>query len=76
MDYRDWRLGQVHKSGSFPVASPTVVPKVTPVKWYNLEYSPRDNGKPVLYNDMAIGNFIALLFEMSNELDKLEAPII
>jgi hypothetical protein len=30
----------------------------------------------VLYNDMAISDFIALLFEMSNELDKLGAPII
>ena len=46
------------------------------MKWYNLQYGPADNGKPVLFNDMALGDFIALLFEMSNELDKLGAPII
>jgi hypothetical protein len=41
-----------------------------PYKWSS------DNGKPVLFNDRAMGDFIALLFEMSNELDKLKVPII
>jgi hypothetical protein len=51
-------------------------PNAAPVKWYNLQYDRSDNGKPVLFNDMAIGDFIALMFEMSNELDTLGAPVI
>jgi hypothetical protein len=49
-------------------------PTAAPVKWYNLQYSPADNTKSVLY--MSAGDLIALMFEMSNELEKLKAPII
>lgn len=50
--------------------------KADPVKWHNLEYSPSDNGRPVIFNDMAVGDFISLMFEMSEELDKMKCPII
>jgi hypothetical protein len=51
-------------------------PSAKSVKWHNLEYSPSDNGRPVLFNDMAVGDFIVLMFEMSQELDNRGCPII
>jgi hypothetical protein len=72
-----WNFGRIiRNSVAHGGAIYFINPKAAPVKWYDLEYGPTDNGKPVLFNDMAMGDFIALLFEMSNELDKLGAPII
>jgi hypothetical protein len=45
------------------------------VKWRDLRYGPSDNGRTVLFNDMSVGDFITLMFEMNDELDKLGAPI-
>jgi hypothetical protein len=50
--------------------------KATPVKWHNLEYGWSNNERRVLFNDMGVGDLIALMFEMSAELDKLNAPWI
>ena len=43
-------------------------PKATPVSWKGLEYSPRDNGRPVLHTDLWPGDLIDMLIEMDTHL--------
>jgi hypothetical protein len=72
-----WNFGRViRNSGAHNGVIYFVNPKANPVRWQNLEYGPTDNGRPVLFNDMAVGDFIALMLEMSEVLDKLKCPII
>jgi hypothetical protein len=46
-----------------------------PVSWYALTYAPSDNGKRCIGIDLIMGDLIILLFEVSNELDRLGCPL-
>lgn len=46
-----------------------------PVTWHHLSYSPADEGKQVIGTDLALGDMIVLLFELSDELDRLGCPL-
>jgi hypothetical protein len=50
-------------------------PAAGPVRWHNLEYSPSDEGKLVISADIDIGDLIILMFEIGDELDRLECPL-
>jgi len=46
-----------------------------PVRWHDLAYDGSSNGKTTVGGDLAGGDVIALLFELSDELDALACPI-
>jgi hypothetical protein len=46
-----------------------------PISWHALNYSPADKGREILGADIDIGDLIVLLFELSDELDRLGCPI-
>jgi len=71
-----WNFGRVIRNSCAHGGEIYFKPNSKPVKWHNLQYGPLDNRRPVLFNDMGVGDFIALMFEMSDELDKLNAPYI
>ncbi|HEV7603044.1 MAG TPA: hypothetical protein VGO49_22650 [Bradyrhizobium sp.] len=46
-----------------------------PVSWHAFAYSPADNGKPIFGPHFAPGDLLMLLFDVSDELDNLGAPL-
>ena len=44
------------------------------VEWYHLKYSVNDHGRDVSL-DLCFGDFLILMFEMSDTLDKHGCPI-
>ena len=48
--------------------------KARDVEWYQLKYGVKDDGRSI-YLDIGPGDFIILMFEMSDELDKAGCPI-
>lgn len=50
-------------------------PNSAPASWRNLTYGPADNGRKVMGGDMSLADVMALMFDMSEELDALGAPI-
>jgi hypothetical protein len=46
-------------------------PKAAAVTWHHLSYSPVDEGKAVMGYDIDVGDLIVLMFELSDELDRL-----
>jgi len=49
--------------------------KPAPASWYHLSYSEADNGREIFGTDIEFGDVVLLMFEMSDELDKLGCPI-
>lgn len=49
-------------------------PKCPSVTWNGLTYSPADNGRLVFGPDLGMGDFIVLMLQMSDELDRLGCP--
>jgi hypothetical protein len=47
----------------------------TDVSWYNLRYTAADDKRAVIGPDLAFADLIILIFEISNELDKANAPL-
>ena len=45
-----------------------VNPNAPPVSWRTIRYCPSDNGRVVLYMDMALADFIVLIEDVSSEL--------
>jgi hypothetical protein len=46
-----------------------------PVKWHTLSFSPTDKGNPVFSASFTIGDLFMLMFDLSDELDAIAAPI-
>jgi hypothetical protein len=46
-----------------------------PVSWYGLTYSQSDNGRAVFGTDLGLGDLIALMLEMDEELSRLGCPV-
>jgi hypothetical protein len=46
-----------------------------PVHWHQLTYSEADNGRVLIGGDFAMADVVILVFEASDELDKLGCPI-
>jgi hypothetical protein len=44
------------------------------VQWYGVKYGPADHGRRIGL-DLTIGDMLILMFEMSDELDRLGAPL-
>jgi hypothetical protein len=49
-------------------------PKAPPVTWHHLTYGQSDKGKRVIGGDMGFAEMIILMFELSDELDRLGCP--
>jgi hypothetical protein len=47
-----------------------------PVTWRGLTYSYADNGKQIFGTDIKLGEIIALIFDASDALDEIDAPIL
>lgn len=50
-------------------------PNAPSVTWHHLTYMPADEGKQVIGSDIDLGDLIVLLFELSDELDRLGCPL-
>jgi len=46
-----------------------------PAQWYHLSYGASDDGKEIISVDIEPADLVLLMFEMSDELDKLGCPI-
>jgi hypothetical protein len=44
------------------------------VSWYSLQYDYRSYGKSIIGSDISCGDLLILMFEVSDELDKIGAP--
>lgn len=51
-------------------------PKSRPVTWRNLTYSYPDNGRQIHPQDLNTGDFIALMIEIDEEMNNLNAPAL
>jgi hypothetical protein len=51
-------------------------PNAQAVSWRNLTYSPLDNGRQLIGGDMQLGDVLGLSFDVSDELDALQIPIL
>jgi hypothetical protein len=49
-------------------------PKDRPVVWHHVKYDQASNGRSVLPDELSVGDILILLFEVSDELDRLGAP--
>jgi hypothetical protein len=47
-----------------------------PVTWRGLTYSYADNGKQIFGTDLKLGEIVALIFDASDALDGIDAPIL
>jgi hypothetical protein len=45
------------------------------VTWHTITYSPADNGKPIFNERFGGGDFFMFLFDLSDALDAVGAPI-
>jgi hypothetical protein len=52
-----------------------MVPRATPVKWHHVAYGHAQNKKKIIGTDLIFGDFMILMFELSNELDRRGCPI-
>ena len=53
--------------------------KTVPVSWYSLTYSHANNGHRILgvkNADLGVGDIVVLMFEMNDELDRVNCPLI
>jgi hypothetical protein len=50
-------------------------PSYPGVEWHHLKYVPSDEGKLVIGDDLQLGDMIVLMFEISDELDRLDCPV-
>ena len=63
----------VSHSGVISMSSPRAVP----VKWRNFSISNMDDGRAIIgTSDFSIGDFYMLLFDLDQELDALDAPLL
>lgn len=51
-------------------------PNAGNVSWHHISYGPADNGRALIGGGMEIGDVMILLFEVSEELDRQNAPIL
>lgn len=51
-------------------------PAAEPVSWRDLTYSYPDNGRKIVGEDVSVGEIIALIFDASDALDAISAPIL
>jgi hypothetical protein len=51
-------------------------PGAPSVSWKQFTYGPSDNGRQVIGPDLSLGEMLALMFECSDELDALNAPVL
>ncbi|MDP1654918.1 MAG: hypothetical protein Q8K91_12990 [Hylemonella sp.] len=71
-----WRFGRVVRNsiahgGKLFITNSNAAPE----NWYALTYSPALNGKRIFSTDLAPADLLVLLFEMSDSLDALGAPL-
>jgi hypothetical protein len=50
-------------------------PSYPGVEWHHLKYVPSDEGKLVIGSDLQLGDMIVLMFEISDELNRLDCPV-
>jgi hypothetical protein len=51
-------------------------PGAPPVSWRGLTYGPADNGRQIIGPDIQLGEMLALIFDASDALDALSAPVL
>ncbi len=71
-----WRFGRVVRNsiahgGKLDFRNANAAPE----NWYALTYSPASNGKRIIATDLGPADLLILLFEMSDALDALGAPL-
>lgn len=49
-------------------------PNAGPVRWYQLTYSPAENGRQAVGGDLGLADMLILMFEIADELDRLGCP--
>jgi hypothetical protein len=49
-------------------------PKAPPVSWHHLTYGQADRGKLAVGGDLGFAEMVILIFELSDELDRLDCP--
>ncbi len=47
-----------------------------PVRWRDISYQQSDNEKPFMFVDMALADFVFLMIDMADELDRLGCPLL
>ncbi len=72
-----WNFGRVIRNsishgGTIHITKSTLLP----VTWHHLSYSPTDHGKEIIGVDFQYADVLVLMFEMSDELDRLGYPAI
>ncbi|MER8608191.1 hypothetical protein NKH45_17190 [Mesorhizobium sp. M1156] len=65
------RNGVAHHGGHLNFTNPNY----PPVTWHTYSYSPADNGKPILGAHFTVSDMFAFLFDLSEELDAIGAPM-
>lgn len=50
--------------------------KEKPVTWYNTTYQKRDHGRQAIGVDFQFADIMILMMEVSDELDKIHAPLL
>ncbi|MER9271699.1 hypothetical protein [Mesorhizobium sp. M0643] len=65
------RNGVAHHGGHLNFTNPNY----PPVTWHTYSYSPADNGKPILGAHFTVSDMFAFLFDLSDELDAIGAPM-
>lgn len=51
-------------------------PAAPSVRWRDLEYGYKDNGHQIIGSDIKLGEMVALIFDVSDALDSLNAPLL
>lgn len=65
------RNGLTHHAGRINFTNPGY----PAVSWRNLSYSPADAGKPIFGSHFSVGDLFLLMFDISDELDAIAAPL-
>jgi hypothetical protein len=51
-------------------------PRAAPVEWRGFSYTAADNGRKIVGQDLRIADVLYLMFEASDQLDALKAPVL
>jgi hypothetical protein len=79
-DYHNWpplcNFGRVIRNAATHGGTINIESKTAPsVRWYSLQYDHRSRGRAIFGSDISCADLILLMFEVSDELDKLGAPL-
>jgi hypothetical protein len=72
-----WRFGRVVRNAISHGGEVKIDrPDEKPVTWYGLTYSASDNGSVILGRIIGLGDMVALMVDMSDELDRMGCPVL